>query len=194
MGPLTDVHGEIVTDDSEAANMLNDYFTSVFTEEITEDLPTPKYLFPGEAHQVLNSLDFSPGIIKSRIMKLKSNKAPGCDNIMPRILKELVEEIICPLSMLFTESFSHSSVPDDWKRANVTPLFKKGKRSLAQNYRPVSLTSQVCKLMESVIRDAVVEHLETWGLIFDLQHGIVRGRSCLTNLLKFLEAVTRAVC
>ena len=77
--------------------------------------------------------------------------------------------------------------------ANVRPIFKKGSRKEAGNYRPVSLTSQVCKLLESVIRDAIVDHLETNGLILDSQHGFRRGRSCLSNMMTFLDKATRIV-
>jgi len=67
---------------------------------------------------------------------------------------------------------------------------KKGSRNLAENYRPVSLTSQTCKMFESILRDALVEHLEKNALITDSQHGFRKGRFCLTNLLTFLDKVT----
>ena len=84
-------------------------------------------------------------------------------------------------------------MPEDWKLANVTAIHKKGPKDIVSNYRPVSLTSQVCKVMEAIIRDSIVEHLKRHKLIKESQHGFTRGRSCLTNLLKFLEEVTRFV-
>jgi hypothetical protein len=81
----------------------------------------------------------------------------------------------------------------DWKRANVTAIYKKGCRETAGNYRPVSLTSHVCKVLESTIWDSIVDHLDRNKLIYKTQHGFVRGRSCLTNLLEFLEDVTEYV-
>ena len=72
----------------------------------------------------------------------------------------------------------------------VTPIFKSGSKSKTSNYRPVSLTSQICKIFEAIIRDKMVEFLETHGSIKDSQHGFRRGRSCLTNLLCFLDKVT----
>ena len=86
-----------------------------------------------------------------------------------------------------------SAVPHDWRNANVTPLFKEGKRTIPQNYRPVSLTSQVSKLMESIIRDCIIEHLKEHKLVKGSQHGFVSGKSCLTNLLLFLEEVTQYI-
>ena len=85
-------------------------------------------------------------------------------------------------------------VPEDWRCANVTPIYKrKGKRSDSCNYRPVSLTSQICKIMEAIIRDAIVDHLTAHKLLRDTQHGFRSGHSCLTNLLSFLEEITSYV-
>jgi len=84
-------------------------------------------------------------------------------------------------------------VPEDWKRANVNPIHKKGSHAKADNYRPVSPTSVGCKILESIIRDELVNHLEKNGLIRDSQHGFRKGRSCLSNLLAFLDRVTRCV-
>ena len=81
-------------------------------------------------------------------------------------------------------------VPGDWKNANVCPIFKNGGKHLAANYRPVSLTSQICKVFESLMRDVIVRHLEDNELLKDSQHGFRRGRSCLTNLLTFLDRVS----
>ena len=77
--------------------------------------------------------------------------------------------------------------------ANVVPLFKKGNRNDPGNYRPVSLTSVVGKLMEKVLRNRTYAHLERCSLIRDSQHGFVKGKSCLTNLIEFFEVVTKCV-
>jgi len=84
-------------------------------------------------------------------------------------------------------------VPEDWKSANVTPIFKKGAKSEPGNYRPVSLTSICCKLLESILRDVLMDHLERNKLINQSQHGFMPKKSCGTNLLEFLETVTREV-
>jgi len=94
------------------------------------------------------------------------------------------------LCLWFYKSLDESVVPNDWKLANVCPVYKKGSRVQSSNYWPVSLTSQLCKLLESIICTAVVAHLEKHNLIKDSQHGFRRGRSCLTNLLEFLDKVT----
>ena len=84
-------------------------------------------------------------------------------------------------------------VPSEWKEANITLLFKKGSRNKPENYRPVSLTSVVCKLLETLIRDHMVEFLVKHKLINTSQHGFLKARSYLTNLLCFLEEITKWV-
>ena len=106
------------------------------------------------------------------------------------MLFELREELASPLAKLFNSSLESGSVPSDWRDAGVTPLFKKGKKSEAQNYRPVSLTSLICKIMESILKDEIMKHLDKFSLIRDSQHGFLKGRLCLTNLLDFLENIT----
>jgi len=88
-------------------------------------------------------------------------------------------------------SFDTGVVPDDWKTANVCPIFKKGSKSQIGNYRPVSLTSQICKVFETVICDAIVLHLKSNGLLDHSQHGFRKGGSCISNLLEFLDYVTK---
>ena len=97
------------------------------------------------------------------------------------------------MSILLRKSLDEGVVPDDWKIANVSPIFKKGDKRKVSNYRPVSLTSQVLKVIETILRDAIVSHLEASNLIRDSQHGFRKGRSCLTNLLVFLDKLTTIV-
>ena len=89
--------------------------------------------------------------------------------------------------MFFRKVMNNEQVPGDWKEANVIPIFKSGNRNTATNfsYRPVSLTSQICKVFEPIVRDQVVEFLEDNKLIRNSQHGFRKGSSCLTNLLLF---------
>ena len=132
-------------------------------------------------------------MILEKLSKLDVNKSIGPDEIHGKLLFELRFELVKPLTKLFTLSIRLGSVPQDWRDANVVPLFKKGSRSKAQNYRPVSLTSVVGKILESIIKDNVVEHLDRHKLLRDSQHGFLSGRSCLTNLLDFLETVTAEI-
>ena len=98
-------------------------------------------------------------MIAKKIKKMKENKSPGVDGIPPKLLKEIVEEINTPLAKLFNLSLEEGIVPSEWKEANITSLFKKGSRNKPENYRPVSLTSVVCKLLEPLIKDHMVDSL-----------------------------------
>ena len=96
-----------------------------------------------------------------------------------------------PLTNLFNLSLESGTVPQDWRDAIVSPLLKKGSRAKAENYRPVSLTSIVGKLCESIIKDRLVQHLNEHELLRNSQHGFTSGRSCLTNLLDFFESASK---
>ena len=102
----------------------------------------------------------SQSIVEMKLNKLNMNKASGVDGIHPSLLRELSEQLSDPLSILFRRTLDEGMVPTDWRAANVTPLYKKGNKSTPGNYRPVSLTSVVCKVLESIIKDAIMEHLE----------------------------------
>jgi len=84
-------------------------------------------------------------------------------------------KITYSLLLIFRKSLNESLIPKDWKQANITPVFKKGSRNDVSNYRPVSLTSQICKLFESIICNVIVDHLESNLLIRDTQHGFRKG-------------------
>ncbi|PIK45564.1 hypothetical protein BSL78_17579 [Apostichopus japonicus] len=105
----------------------------------------------------------------------------------------MAPEISGPLAILFNKSLDEGIVPDDWRAANVIPIFKKGSKHDPCNYRPVSLTSTACKILEMLIKDAIIKHLDDHQLLKDTQHGFTKGRSTLSNLLTFLEYVTNEV-
>jgi len=97
-----------------------------------------------------------------------------------------------PLSRIFPESFDTGQVPADWRTANISPIFKKGSTKEPENYRPVSLTSVVCKTMESIVRGDMVTFFDEGSLFSRNQHLFMKKRSCLTNLLETFEEWTKA--
>ena len=167
------------------AEVLNEYFSSVFTTEDISSLPVPFTKFEGNKSERVAQLFVTPEMIALQIKKMKDNLSPGVDGIPPKLLKEIVEQISTPLAQLFNFSQEEGVVPSEWKEANITPLFKKGSRNKPENYRPVSLTSVVCKLLEIIIRDHMVEFLVKHKFLNTSQHGFLKARSCLTNLLCF---------
>ena len=158
---------------------MNEYFSSVFITEDISSLPVPFTKFEGHKSEYLGQLFVTPEMIAKKIKKMKDNKSPGVDGIPPKPLKEIIEQISTPLE--------EGIVLSEWKEANITPLFNRGSRNKPENYRRVSFTSVVCKLLESLTRDHMVEFLVKHNLINSFQHGFLKARSCLTNLLCLLN-------
>jgi hypothetical protein len=137
VGPLEGEDGDAVSDDSMVAELLNDYFCSVFTEEDIANIPA----CPDVASQAITTSTVKPEQVAKVCSGLKVNKAAGVECIAPIILNKLSEEIKKPLSQIFQQSLDTRDNPSDWRSANVTPIYKKGPRNKTFNYRPVSLTS-----------------------------------------------------
>lgn len=130
-----------------------------------------------------------PGVLKL-LQTLKIHKAPGPDGISPRVLKELAPSIAPMLTMIFKKSYETAEVPSDWREAFVTPIYKKGNKHEAVNYRPVSLTCIACKLMEHIVTSQLMSHAKRYNILYLLQHGFRERRSCETQLLEFIADVT----
>ena len=125
-----------------------------------------------------------PGYVLLKLQRLRTGKAPGPDGIHPRMLKELAEQLSTPMATIFQHSLNESQVPASWRTANVVPLFKKGSKKDAANYRPISLTSLVGKVMESIIRDHIMTHIQTHK-----PARIPPGKVVPVELVEFIETV-----
>ncbi|NXI08561.1 RTBS polymerase, partial [Irena cyanogastra] len=190
VGPLMNEVGALETEDKKKAELLNAFFASVYTAGGCPEEPrTPEA--PEEVRIEEESVLVDEGWVRDQLSNLDVHKSMGPDGMHPRVLRELAEVIARPLSIIFAKSWATGEVPEDWRKANVTPVFKKGKKEDPGNYRPVSLTSIPGKVMEQLVLGAVSRHIKDRGIIRGTQHGFTKGKSCLTNLIAFYEDVTR---
>ncbi len=165
------------------ASILNDQFSSVYTNE---DLTTVPTVAGSPSPPMADFSIDSKGVLKI-LRDLNPHKAQGPDNIPPQLLKECAHEITPALTLLFQASLHQGSVPDDWKQAIITPVYKKGDKSAPANYRPISLTSVCCKVMEHVIHSQAMRHLDKHGILSDQQHGFRKKRSCESQLILTIQ-------
>ena len=175
--------GEVFSSDEEKAECLNTYFASVFTQD--ENTPTPK--LENRAEKTITKFVVDEVQIFNKLQALKVDKSAGPDNLFPRVLAECKKQLSYPLYEIFRASVEQGVLPLEWKKATVVPIFKKGSRKDPANYRPVSLTSVVGKILEAIIRDQLMDHLECQGLLSDEQFGFIKGRSCALQLLKVVD-------
>ena len=175
--------GMAVTD-LEKSEAINDFFSSVFT--IEEDGATPQ-LTTRDIKVAMPHLEITEAMVKKKLEGLNTNKSAGPDGLHPRVLRELSEVISKPLARIMQKSLTEEKLPQSWKDAHISPIFKKGSKSQWSNYRPISLTSVVCTQMEAIIRDHIATHIDRNGLLSNHQHGFVSGRSCSTQLISCLD-------
>lgn len=183
--------GTMTQSDEETATTLNDFFVSVFSTDNID--PLPNLIRQAQIVNTLEHIHISEDTVQNLLQTMKTNSSPGPDQLHPKILYEIKNEIRCPLTLIFRKSLDAAKLPTDWKNAVVVPIYKSGKKKLATNYTPVSLTSVIGKLLEKVVRDFILEHLKTNNIISDAQFGFVPGRSCNLQLLDVMEAWTAAL-
>ena len=176
-----------MSDTCQKAEILNNHYGSVFTKDDTNDTPVM------QSNPFPTMFDYeisAPGVLKL-LKELNPHKASGPDKIPTYILRECAEEIAPILTRIFNQSIEEGTVPQDWLSANVCPVYKKGKRSLPINYRPISLTSVACKTLEHIIAHNIMRHIDMHKILKPYQHGFLKHHSCESQLINTSEELMR---
>jgi hypothetical protein len=135
----------------------------------------------------MSPITISRNGILQLLLKINPHKANGPDNVPGKFLKLCAHEIVEVFQILYQASLDQGTVPQDWKEADIVPLFKKGERSRAENYRPISLTSLSCKLLEHVVHSNIMTHFDNFDVLDDAQHGFRKKHSCISQLIITLD-------
>ena len=208
ISPLNDGQSTVTSNDDKA-NILNRQFQSVFSSRSALDLvklcqgallsgvQSRLDLFIHHSFQckvpTMPNIDISASGVLKLLTRINPSKAAGPDAIKPVVLKELAHEIAPAVSAIFQLSLETGTVPQDWKTAFVSPIYKKGDKGNPSNYRPISLTCILCKTLKHIIASGLTKHLENHNLLYDLQHGFRERRSCKTQLIQLVEDLTRSL-
>ena len=171
------------TDTLDKANICKRQFQSAFIRESDDEIPSKRT----SPFTPMGEITVDPNGVLKLLNNLKIHKAPGPDGLSARVLKECSSEIAPILSLIYNEALARGTVPDDWRQANVAPIFKKGEKYDAANYRPVSLTCICCKTLEHIIVSNINKHLAFESILADCQHGFRSQRSCETQLIQFFH-------
>ena len=184
--------GKLFTEDQDKARILNTQFQEAFSPgtTFTKDQFATRCKMEGE-FPPMKDITFSQNGVMKLLGNLNPHKAMGPDNIPPMILKECATELAPAVTAIFQTSYTTGDIPEDWRTALVTPIYKKGEKYQAINYRPISLTSVCCKIMEHIVTSQIMSHAEEHQILYPLQHGFRRGASCETQLVDFVDEVTQ---
>ena len=167
---------------------MNEQLQSVFVQEDDEVMVTECQRPP-----TMSNIVFEENEVLEMMKNLDVRKAMGPDEIACWILKECAEQLVKPVYHIINHSLETGRLPKDWKRANVVPIYKGGEKEDPLNYRPVSLTSVMCKLCEKVIKKRWIDFLEKEEMLNKRQFGFREGSSCVMNLLSFYSRVTDVI-
>ena len=134
-------------------------------------------------------LEFTREELAEALTEIKKGAASGPDGIPADLLRSCAEAVSGPLHLMWKRSLQEGRVPETYKNSIIVPLYKKGSRAKAENYRPVSLTDHVGKAFERILRKRLVNYFESNGLFLDIQHGFRKRRSTLTQLIQHFDEV-----
>ena len=174
--PSLKKNGTLINDGKEKSNIFVDQFRSVFTKMTSKKMPAMENKCKKELPPLVITVN---GVIKL-LSNINISKSTGPDKIPNIILKNCAQQIAPGMCAIFQKSLDSEELPEDWINANITPVYKKGDVHLPENYRPVSMTSVSCKLLEHIICRHLMDHLEWNKILTNLNYGFRSGYSCET--------------
>ena len=180
----------VFTEEPDKASLLNDFFVGQTNLDESQASLPPDAPIPDNN---LNFISTSPSEVASTLKSLQLGKATGPDAINNRILKELATPLSFPLSDLFNFSLATGKVPQMWKEANVTPIFKKEDPSVVFNYRPISLLSAVGKVLEKIVHKHLFNFVRDHELLSALQSGFIPGDSTVNQLIDIYNTFCKSL-
>ena len=189
--PPLQSNGDLIIDDTEKANLLNDYFRDqTLLNDINVEVPVIND-YPVTSY--LDELNLNNDEVRLVLKSLPVGKASGPDDINNRILKELADQLATPFCSIFNQSIHDDKVPEIWKKAHVSPIQKMEDKSLVSNHRPISLLSNVDKVFERVIFKHLYNHLLDNSILTAFQSGFIPGDSTINQLTFLYDAFCRAL-
>ena len=183
IGMIKNPDGSTTTTNEESAEALASFFKSVFILEDLQELPN----FSRRVDEDIPNFVITEELVYHKLSKLNTTKAQGPDEIHPYILASFCERLCKPLCLIYNQSLQSGQLPKDWKLANVTPVFKNGQRNLPNNFCPISLTSQACKVLESIIRDQMIDFLSGKNIFPSNNMDSLTGNPVSPTYLKHLK-------
>ena len=174
-------NGQLHPDSTTKCDILADQFKSVFTKD-TNDTHRATKLY-GPSYPQIPELFIQEEAVQKLLAGVNPSKAPGQNKIPCRLLRELSDEHAPVFTRLFKQTYSSGKLPSPWNTAWIYPIFKKGTRLDASNYKPVSLTCVACKLFERILCSHIRAHLDGHGILTPVNHGFRSKHSCESQLL-----------
>jgi hypothetical protein len=182
--------GSLCADPVECSESFSEFFASVFTA------PGVAHAFEVQ-HEMIPPINepacFTREAVLRNLRRIDMKKACGPDEIPNLVLLRLADVLADPFCKLYTRSYEEGVLPDEWLQANVVPLHKKGPTDDVSNFRPISLTSKPCKTMEQILVEHMTGHVVRYDLIHPSQFGFTKGKSCMSQLLRYVDYVSNAL-
>ena len=187
IGPLIDVNKKLQSDPSIMSNILQQQYQKAFSKPDSGNKHQPQ---PDTSEiPKLENITITTEDILTAISEISLNSAPGPDKIPARLIRECKSQLAPALVILWQKSLDTGQIPEELLKQTIIPIYKKENKSLPANYRPISLTSHIIKILERIMRNKIIQHLESNNLLTKHQHGFRKHRSTLTQLLDHFDSI-----